>query len=127
MGGSSSSSSSANNQRQISQDASENEGVAVSSGGGNVTVTDGGATLQALDFAAESGAGVLDFAESVFSQSVGALEEDNKQQYQQQAEMLASVATAGRSETSQALEKMSTYFFITVCVVAVAFYMRGRK
>lgn len=123
---SSNASTSTNNQRQISLDAKENEGIAVSAGG-DVTITDAGATAQALDFASEAGADVLQFADSVFSQSLGALENDNAEQYAQQVDTLKSVASAARSETSQALDKISTYFFLTVAVVGGLYVIGSSK
>lgn len=117
MGGSSSSSASTstNNQRQVTQDASENQGLAVT-GGGDVSVNalDGGAIDSAFDFAQE----VAGFA-------LGAISEDNEQQYQNQAELISEVVQAGRSETSDALNKITIYFFGTVALGLAVYYLRG--
>lgn len=116
---SSSSSASTNNQRQVTQDASQNEGVAVTTGGNaEVTVVDGGA----FDFAETIGLEAFDFGEGVFSAALDAVSGDKEEQFQNQAELLSSVAEAGRSETSQALDKITTYFFATIALVAGVYF-----
>lgn len=125
---SSSSSSSQNKQRQTTLDASQNEGVAAASGGDlDISILDGGAVAGAFDFATEVGGGALEFGTGVFNAALDAVSDDREQQFQNQADLVASVATAGRSETSQALDKITTYFFITVAVMGGLYLIRGQK
>ena len=81
----------------------------------------------AFDFATEVGGGALQFGQGVFNAALDAVSDDREQQFQNQADLVASVATAGRSETSQALDKISTYLFLTVAVLGGVYVLRGRK
>lgn len=121
-----SSSSTTNNQRQVTQDASQNDGYAVT-GGGDVTLTDSGAISLALDFAKDVSDNAFEFSSGAFGSAVETIGVDRVEQFENQAELLAGVAESGRSETSQALDKISTYFFLTVAVMGGLYLVRGKK
>jgi hypothetical protein len=90
-------------------------------------LTDSGAISLALDFAKDISSDAFEFGNAAFGSAVETLAVDREEQFDNQAQLLAQVSTAGRSETSQALDKMSTYFFLTIAVVGGLYVFRGRK
>lgn len=86
-----------------------------------------GVSMGAFDYAQSITGDSLSVMTDVFTQTLTALDEDKKAQYEQQSEVLAGVASASRSETAAALDTVTKYMFGAIALIGGLWALRGLK